>query len=56
MALLIIFGILVVGVLMYALVSAAAPRTPEERKRDDEAQAKYIKDYREEYSKENWDI
>ncbi len=43
-------------ILAWSLVSAAAPRTPEERKRDDEAQAKYIKDYREEYSKEKWDI
>ncbi len=50
MALLIIFGILVVGVLMYALVCAAAPKTPEERLLEDEAQAKYIA---EQYAKKN---
>lgn len=50
MALLIIFGILVVGVLMYALVYAAAPKTPEEQLLEDELQAKYVA---EEYAKRN---
>ena len=45
MKLLVIIGLATVYLFTWSLAKAAAPRTPEERAQEDEAQLKYLAEY-----------
>ena len=40
--------------LCYALISASAPRTPEEREQEDKEQTEYVKQWRAEHKKDTY--